>query len=424
MKRVVCCALPILGWAGIPSGDTGMLMPGNGREEGVAASEGIGEARLTGTWGGWRDRLARRGVQVSATYTAETLSSVRGGLDRGTAFEGIADVAIDADLEALLGWSETTTRIRAIWPHGRSPSSRYVGDFLGLSNIDAFRHQPTLYELWIEKGFHELHVRAGMLLADEEFATVPGGDIFMNSAFGWPTGIALNTRNTGPAFFRPAPGLRVRWDAAPGWFLQAGLYDGDTFDGDPDRDDPWPDRIGGLDGFFAIAESAFSWGGACSDPDPLPGRVIAGGWFHTADFESFERDGDRGPNGGVYVTGEQMILRHADKPSLTAFARIAWSPPERSMIDWSGDFGLRMDDWLGRDEVIAAGVAWAHMSDRWRNSLPRAEGRRAEITLEVTVRIPLGSGWFIQPGFQWILFSGDPAIDDAHVIGFRTEFEL
>lgn len=90
---------------------------------------------------------------------------------------------------------------------GRGPTERYLGDFLAASNTEGYESL-RLYSWWFEAGRAGWSLRAGALLADEEFGGTDGGGNFLNSAFGWPAFISANTLNTGPAFFVAAPGVR------------------------------------------------------------------------------------------------------------------------------------------------------------------------------------------------------------------------
>ena len=60
---------------------------------------------LTGDWGGARTALKNRGIDVSAIYIGEELGDVSGGMRRGFAYEGRAELTLEADLDKLMGWS-------------------------------------------------------------------------------------------------------------------------------------------------------------------------------------------------------------------------------------------------------------------------------------------------------------------------------
>ena len=119
---------------------------------------------------------------------------------------------------------------------GRGPTERVLEDYLAASNIEGHR-STRLYSGWLDASFGDWSLRAGALLADEEFAGTDGGGNFFNAALGWPAFLSANTLNTGPAFFVAAPGLRLQRTFGETAAWRIGIYDGDSFDspaGDPE----------------------------------------------------------------------------------------------------------------------------------------------------------------------------------------------
>ena len=169
---------------------------------------------------------------LTLNYTSETMANVSGGLKRGTIISGLGHLMLDyATQESSGDHSRFSLRASGILLHGESPSEKYIGDDLTASNIDGY-DSFRLYELWFQHSFWNGwgSLRFGSLLADAEFAFTDLGGLFLNSAFGWPTFISANTVNTGPAFFVTAPGIRFRLESTKSWYLQGGIYDGDSFD--------------------------------------------------------------------------------------------------------------------------------------------------------------------------------------------------
>ena len=177
-----------------------------------------------------------QGIDLFFDYTGEVMSNVSGGDHTGSGYNGLASFGINADLGQAIGLKGLTLRLSGMELHGSGISSR-VGDILGASNIEGYS-SVRLYESWVEKSFagESLSLRAGLLLADEEFSTLDTTDPFLNATFGWPEFISMNTVNTGPAFYIPALGLRLLWEPSESWYGQIGVFDGDTFDS-PEGDD-------------------------------------------------------------------------------------------------------------------------------------------------------------------------------------------
>ena len=406
---------------------------------------------LTGDWGGLRTKLVNRGVHLQAGYTGEVIGNVSGGLKRGAIYEGLFEAALKLDTQEAGWWSGGTFQVSTIFPHGPGFSEEYLGNLLTASNIEGYESW-RLYDLFYEHQFGErLSVRIGQFNADEEFAlTTPGGS-FVNSAFGWPAFISSNTRNTGPAYYVAAPGIRLSYEPTDDFFMRLGVFDGDTFDnleGDPraNRSGTRFD-IGGDQGYFGIFEAGFRWNQnfSTNEPGALPGDYKIGIWGHSGEFESKLEDENREPfivsglpprehsnNFGVYVTFEQMIWREEREQGIYFFARAGLSPQERNFFELVGDGGM---SWQGliptRDEdFLGIGAAYARVSSDIRrteeldasvNGTEYDAFSSHETVLEAFYMLQLSKWWTVQPDVQWIFNpGGNETIPDAVVLTLRT----
>ncbi len=390
---------------------------------------------LLGDFGGWRTRAVEQGVHLGAGYINEIFGNLSGGRRRGAIVEGLGEISIDLDLEKLTDiWPGAEFRSSFLLPHGRSPSGQLVGDLQTISNIDAY-DSPLLYELWLDQSLwdNRLSIRVGQLLADTEFAASDYGALLLNGSFGWPAFISGNSLNAGPTFFRAAPGVRVRAHLAEDGYVQAGIYDGDTFDsaeGNPRRNRHglrW--RLNSDQGAFAIAETG--WGiNQGTNATGLAGTYKLGAWLHTADFTDLEDDTrSHSGNHGYYLTVDQMLWREngsGDEQGLGLFFRAGCSPEDRSALEYTFDTGLHYRGPLpGRDDdALALGFACVNISDDQRRA-ERAAGAAVlsdyELAVELSYQINVTPWLGIQPDVQWIRHpGGSAALNDALVIGLRT----
>lgn len=407
------------------------------RKEGIRFKTGSWNREfLTGGWGGLRDRISDHGIDFEFSYTREILGNLTGGLETGVGFNGLIDLGVNLDLDKLTRrWKGGRFRVSAIIPHGNGISPK-VGDVQGVSNIEA-HDSSRLYELFIAQSLWEdrLAIKAGNLLADHDFSVTSYGEVFVNSSFGWPAFISLNTLNTGPAFYAAAPGAHLKIRPCEHWYFQTGVYDGDSLDdpaGDPEVNASgvqW--ELSGDQGAFLMAETGYRL-----NPDDaagrLPGTYKLGGWYHTAPFTKFETGNATRGNYGVYVSSEQLLWREPDQPpegrqGLGAFFRIGFSPDDRNMADYALDTGLNYRGLFpGRDQdTIGLGAALAHASDPFRD-LQRNHGAAFpddhEWALEFTYKFALAPWFTLQPTFQWINNPGmSGELDDAFVIGLRSK---
>ena len=118
------------------------------------------------TWGN------DRGIDLFFDYSSEVMSNVSGGERTGTGYNGLASFGLDVDLEQTAGWKGTSFRLSGMDLHGSGIASR-TGDIMGVSDMEGYG-SVRLYESWIEKELLEsgVSLRAGLLLADEEFSTL------------------------------------------------------------------------------------------------------------------------------------------------------------------------------------------------------------------------------------------------------------
>ena len=360
-----------------------------------------------------------QGIDLFFDYTGEVMSNVSGGDHTGTGYNGLASFGIEADLGQALGWEGVTMRLSGMDLHGSGIDS-HVGDMMGVSNIEGYG-SVRLYESWLEKSFaaETLHLRLGLLLADEEFSTLDTTDPFLNATFGWPEFISMNTVTTGPAFYIPALGVRLLWEPNETWYGQVGVYDGDSFDS-PVGDDSVNRHglhleLGNGQGTFGMAEVGYRHNQA-EDADGLPGMYKLGGWWHSGQFDDFSGGASHGGTQGVYGSAEQMVYREYGDQGLVLFLRVGFAPEDRSEVDTSFQVGASYVGLVpGRDiDTAGLGLSHAHIS----GDLP---GRTAETVIELAYDYVMSDDFTIQPSVQWV---GDPGatgeLDEALVLGLRV----
>jgi porin len=380
---------------------------------------------------------ARPAVEFSAAYTGEGLAVARGGLQRGVIYRGLAEIAAETDFTRLRWPGGPRLLVSAHIPHGGDFSGARLGDLQGASNIAAYNH-PLLFEAWLGRNFagERGEVRLGRLAADADFATTEGGGSFLNSSFGWPAFISANTRNTGPAYNRTATGGFLRFDLTDSVRVQAGIYDGDSFD-DPDGD---PSRHpNGLhfefahgQGIFALVELAITR--AAGPGEGAGGAALKlGAWRHTAAFaDQFDPTIEHAGNHGFYVAAEATLWAAAGAPArrLVAFGRGGVSPRQRSRLPQTADAGLSMTGLLPQRpaDLLGFGVAWVRVSPEARRA-ERLAGVTPvsdyELVVELHYAVALGERWRVTPDVQWVRHPGGSAASrNALVLGLRSRVEF
>jgi porin len=380
--------------------------------------------------------LLLAGPSTGVDLTLESFTALRGAA-HGTGLHGLA--ILHSGLDAA-----ETTHDRPLWSgyasllaiSGRGPTERFLGDFLAASNIEG-HDSLRLYTWWLETNRGAWSVRAGALLADEEFTGTDAGSGLLNSAFGWPAFISANTVNTGPAFYVAAPGVRLAHTWSDGTTWRLGVYDGDAFDsptGDPHLTRHGMHyRIGDDQGWFVISEATFS------SVDRLT-RLAVGAWLHTADFDDLTDDDAGQPflqtgnaprrhalNYGAYASGQHTLAgTPGEAGNLEFFVRGGVSPGDRNTLGWALDTGL---GWTGPlpgrpGDVLTIGVAHARFgSGLIRAARMTAPGDPApdfEQVIEIGYTATLSEHLSLQPDLQYIRHPGGSTVQrDACVFLLR-----
>ncbi|HVU24601.1 MAG TPA: carbohydrate porin [Opitutus sp.] len=376
-----------------------------------------------------------RAFEAGIDITLEAGAGVSGGADTGQHAQALT--IAHAAWHGAAAKAGTFSFFASVLNHaGDGPTERFLGDFLAASNIEAYS-STRLYAWWLEIAHDDWSLRAGALLADEEFAGTDAGGQFCNSIFGWPAFISANTVNTGPAFFVAAPGVRLEHSLSPAVTARVGLYDGDTFDsptGDPTvNPHGWHYRLGGDEGWFAIAELAFA-------PPASRNRWKLGIWHHTARFADVYADASGQPvvvtggapreysgDTGAYVAFERVLRGERDQPGFTDFfARAGAAPADRNTLAWALDTGIAWTGLLaGRpQDVLALGFAHAEFSSGFAATArlldPAAPRADFEETIEVCYDVALSDHLTCKPDMQWIRHpGGSRAQRDALLVMLR-----
>lgn len=431
-----------------------------GAETPEATGDGLFErANLFGDLGGVRSRLEARGLNLTLSETSEVLGNPTGGRRRAVVYAGLTRLGLQVDTEKAFGLPGGTFKATAFQIHGRGLSLNGLGSNLHtVSNLEASNRGTLLGELWYEQAVLDgkLTVRAGQLLADQEFLTSQYAGLFINATFGWPTYTANTLPGGGPAYPFGALGVRVRAQPAENWTVLAGVFNGDP--SGPDRVDGRPGNPSGTafrldDGTFAIAEAQYALAGG-DEATGLPGTYKLGGWYHSGRFDDLRRDANgrlladplsdgravtRRGNWSAYAVADQLVWREAGTKDqgIGVFARIMGGPGDRNLLNFYADAGVtykglvpgRVDDTLGVAVAVARfsdGAAKAD-SDAVLAGSPRPV-RRSETVLELTYQAAVAPWWQVQPVAQYVFRpsgEADPSrperrLRDALVLGLRT----
>ena len=94
--------------------------------------------------------LQKYGIKFAATYIGETLGNVSGGIKRGAVYEGRLNLAVDVDLQKLIGVDQLTFHANMFQIHGGGLSRGSLQNLFVVSGIEALP-STRLYEAYFEK---------------------------------------------------------------------------------------------------------------------------------------------------------------------------------------------------------------------------------------------------------------------------------
>lgn len=408
---------------------------------------------------GIRRWLAGHGISFAFVHTTEFMTNLRGGIRRGTVFDGKLEAMVGVDFGRLAGLDGLTFYSNSLQLHGSSgPGRSLVGNLNTISNIEAL---PTtrLSEMWFEQRLFDgkANLRAGQLVVDTEFLFSQYFSFFMSSD--WPTNPAVNIPSGGAAYPLSTPGVRLKLDPSPQTTALVGVFNGDPA-GQCGRDSELCNRHGlnfrVNDPPFLLGEAQYRYNQEPTSTG-LAGGVRVGAWHHFGRFDDLRYDINgfslasplstgvarrlRG-NDGVYAVLDQQLYRPPGgdaNSGVLFFARAAYSTPDRSLNDFYFDAGIIFAGLIPSRPLDAFGASflYAHISDRARaldrdtqlfTGLP-VPLRDYELSFDISYAATIVPGWTVQPNLQLIFHHGGHVpgnvaptepIRNAVVVGVRS----
>jgi porin len=409
--------------------------------------------------------LQKYGIKFAATYIGEALGNVTGGLKQGAIYEGRLNLAVDVDLQKLIGIDKLTFHANMFQIHGDGLSRRNLQNFFVVSGIEALP-STRLYEAYFEKqwGAKKVSLKFGQLAADSEFFNTKYTDVLTNASMGWPAITSLDLPSGGPSPPLAAVGARLLVNFTDQLSVLGGMFDGDQAGpgpGDPQERNRYGVNFRINDPPLLLGQIQYAWNNKKGDPN-LTGQVKFGGWRHFGDFPD-QRFASNGASlaaptssgeplllsGDVGAWGvlEQQIYRvpHSDERGIGVFTRLAGAPADRNLIDLYADGGIefiglsdsRPDDKFG----IAAGYARVSKRAQSLDADYRAyinanwPERSFEGLLTAVYQYHVRDGWTLQPNVQYIIHPGGGAtnpsgplagraLKNAAVLGIRTTLKF
>lgn len=388
-----------------------------------AAEEDPYADNLFGNWGGIRNKMSAKGVDMTLEYKADFWSIADGGAKTGGNYMDNLMIGFDLDGEKLFGIKGNKAVVSFFNAAGGKPNSQ-AGSLQGIDNYETDVNTFKLYEAWMEQSFMDdrLSVLLGVQDLNGEFYINDASANFMIPSFQLGQEITQSGLNSISAFPTTALGARLRFNPTEASYVMAGVYDG--VPGDPN--DPHGTHIDlrKRDGLFLIAEAG--WTPKVADqPDATPNKLAVGAWSYTKSFPDLvTAENER--SDGVYMTSSYRFYHDASNRNLSAFFQTGWADDATVQTDWAYETGLVGSGWVKArpDAEIGFGVSQAHNGDNYMLSVSGAADR-SETSFELYYRDKLCKGVTLQPVVQYVVNPGtDPAIDNATIFGLRADINF
>ena len=388
----------------------------------------------------YRAWLAEKGVEFGLIYVMDNITNVTGGTRRGGIEFGRFDPFLDVNLEKLIGWTGGTFHANAYGLYGTGLTHTHIHNLATITEIEALPDL-RLYELWIEQALWggTVAIKVGQQAADVEFFDSETDDLFINATFGWPAIFSQDLPAGGPSPPISVPGVRLKAQLSDQITAFTAIFNGNpagpSCTGPPQlcddhglafrvNDDPW-----------LIGQTKFDY-----DLHPgnssLPGNFTPGAWYHAGTFDDkhltamgvsiVDPAGSGIPNKlrgnyGVFATLEQTLYRapgdtqkgvSATAKGVTSFARVAFSPPDRNLIDFYADYGITFNRLISfrPDDRFGFAAAYMHISndvslldeDAQHFAGQPLPIRSFEMVVEAIYEAHVKPGWLLQPFFQYV----------------------
>jgi porin len=372
--------------------------------------------KLTGGWGGERQRLADAGISPNAQLTLEGFANFKGGVDTGVVGASTFDLNVAVDTKPTLGWKGGKFYVGLEDHAGRNPSAALTGD---LQTFDRYNSRPyfEIFELWYQQELFagKLRMKIGKIDANTEFSVIDDGLTFLNASTQ-----VTPTITPFPTTPSPMPGADVFLMPVNFWsagFMASYANRSDTFGAFTGH--PWAGQPT-QGGTLFLGETGFKWKDA-----PFfgkDGNIKGGIWYHTGTFVRLE-GGQQGGSSGFYGVFNQTLWQPAgeleDGRGLRGFVEAGHTRGSVSVIDWNTSGGLAWTGLLASrpDDVLGFSANYAHLSRH--AGLPHSY----ELALESLYQATLWKWGTLMPDVQYIIHPGGQ-YDNALVatLNFTVQF--
>ena len=334
---------------------------------------------VTKAWTQEQENAPESPFKFNASYTGDIVSNFSGGIKTGTTYLGLANIKAGFSTGTAGWWNGGHIFVNIGNTHGGEPSTSFVGDFQGVSNIEA-GNLSFLYELWYKQNLGKFEFTVGLQDLNADFATNEDGAMFTNSSFGIHSSIADNVAP--PIFPLTALGANVKWNLSDTFLWEAAVFDGtpDDFETNPYNTE-W--KLSKNQGYLAVTELQIK-------KSLLRGRTgnyKFGVYYHQHnDTIALEQK-----NGGFYFVGDQQI-----SDNLYVFSQIGLCPKKMNKNNRYLSIGINCRGLIDsrKNDQFGIAIAYAGIHDSKVGS---------ETAIEATYKFEINKNVYLRPDIQYII---------------------
>lgn len=365
--------------------------------------------KLTGDWGGLRDRLGEEGYTFDVLYHVNLWRNVSGGVRQGNRVFDNLDMMMSVDGEKALGLHGTSLFLHALGNNGGRIND-LAGSHGGIDNMEVPAHAVRLYQAWIQPNFmnDRLSILAGLHDLNSEFYVTDTSALFLNPALGIGTEMA-STGDNGPSVF-PVTSVGVRLAVRPtaGTYLMGAVYDG--VPGDPDNPRGTHIHFNDKDGALLVME------GGLKDDDT--GHFGVGAWRYTAKHPD-QMTGEAAHSQGVYVLADRSLY-HADDKDISAFARLGYAAGNVEQFRSNVSAGFVASGFIPSRPDGQIGVALSSNINADKFEAANGPMESVETQFEITYADRVTPWLSVQPDLHYTVNPGtDPSLSNSWTVGIR-----
>ncbi len=401
----------------------------------------LGQATLTGDWGGVRTYLDNLGIDPRAEFLTESATNPIGGRAQAARYTQEIDFGADLDLNRLVALSNGKVQITLTNDTGRSLSNDAIANQFRVQELFVADQSFRLSELNYQQNLcsDKISLKAGWAPVGDSFAHPMVFCAFQNAVFcGHASAMTINS---GADNFPLAQwGAHIKVRPEPEFYLATGLYQVNPNEAKSN---------GGFDlsfsgtGVFIPIEIGWlpDWSGA------LPGTYKLGTYYNSSDTPDVLTDVNgrsagltgapfktREDRWGAYLIVNQAIYRFQPQSgrALRIGGLLGMGDPATSRYSYFASGGWLLQGTFSHrdDDFLAMAIAYVRTNPRLtqfqedRDAVrPGSVGIQTyESILEIDYGARITPWLLLQPNLQYVINPGGTGnIPNAFVLGLHTD---